>query len=324
MSNARLQQAITAVLAALAVGWALYWLGQEGQRSLALWAALVPLVHAPFLALELIWAGCAARQGPARLEKGGPANATEPLPSLGQWVRAWARETVEGIRVFGWQQPWAHQWQADHLPGEGRRGVLLVHGYLCNRGFWNPWMRRLAQAGIPFVAVSLGPPRAGLDEQMRGLDAAWQRLKASTGMTPLMVGHSMGGLLIRRWLSMQPTDFAVQQEVITLGSPHHGTALARLGQSQAARQMRVQSPLLQEIMRCETESRLQRFTCYWSVCDNVVFPASHATLSGARNIHVPARAHIDLSRSPQVLADVLARLGGEGCPGSKLAQRAQV
>lgn len=224
--------------------------------------------------------------------------AVEPLPGPGPWIRAWGRETAQGIRVFGWQQPWAHRSQADHLPQDSRRGVLLVHGYLCNRGFWNPWMRRLRAAGVPFVAVSLGPPRAGLDEQMQGLHEAWQRLQTRTGVTPLMVGHSMGGLLIRRWLSTQPDAFALQQEVITLGSPHHGTALARLGRSQAARQMRLQSPLLQEIMRCETASRLEKFTCYWSVCDNVVFPASHATLRGARNIHVPGRAHIDLTSAP--------------------------
>lgn len=320
MSNARLQQANTLILATLAAGWALYWLGQEGQRVQACWAGLALLPHAPFLALEMIWAGLLARQSSARLEKGGLPSAVEPLPGWRQWVYAWARETAEGIRVFGWQQPWAHRWQADHLPREGRRGVLLVHGYLCNRGFWNPWMRRLRAAGIPFVAVSLGPPRAGLDEQMQGLDAAWQRLKTSTGVTPLMVGHSMGGLLIRRWLSKQPEAFALQQEVITLGSPHHGTALASLGMSEAARQMRLQSPLLQELMRCETESRLQRFTCYWSVCDNVVFPASHATLLGARNVHVPARAHIELRRAPLVLDDVWARLGLQGDPDS-CAQR---
>lgn len=320
MSNARLQQASTMILAALAVGWVLYWLGQEDHRGQAGWAALALLPHAPFLALEMIWARALSRQASARLEKGGPAMAVEPLPGPGPWIRAWARETAQGIRVFGWQQPWAHRSQADHLPQDSRRGVLLVHGYLCNRGFWNPWMRRLRAAGVPFVAVSLGPPRAGLDEQMQGLHEAWQRLQTRTGVTPLMVGHSMGGLLIRRWLSTQPDAFALQQEVITLGSPHHGTALARLGRSQAARQMRLQSPLLQELMRCETASRLEKFTCYWSVCDNVVFPASHATLRGARNIHVPGRAHIDLTSAPLVLQDVLARVSGQSVPQASATQ----
>lgn len=56
MSNARLQQASTMILAALAVGWVLYWLGQEDHRGQTGWAALALLPHAPFLALEMIWA----------------------------------------------------------------------------------------------------------------------------------------------------------------------------------------------------------------------------------------------------------------------------
>jgi hypothetical protein len=39
----------------------------------------------------------------------------------------------------------------DHLPAEasGRRGVLLVHGFVCNRGLWNPWLQRLQRRVCP-------------------------------------------------------------------------------------------------------------------------------------------------------------------------------
>ena len=49
-------------------------------------------------------------------------------------------------------------------------------------------------------------------------------------------------------------------------------------------------------------------TCYWSVCDNVVFPANSATVPGARNIHLPGLPHVGLAMAAPILDDVLERL----------------
>jgi hypothetical protein len=51
-------------------------------------------------------------------------------------------------------------------------------------------------------------------------------------------------------------------------------------------------------------------TCYWSVCDNVVFPANSATVPGARNIHLPGLPHVGLAMAAPILDDVLERLRG--------------
>jgi triacylglycerol esterase/lipase EstA (alpha/beta hydrolase family) len=100
---------------------------------------------------------------------------------------------------------------------------------------------------------------------------------------------------------------ALEHEVITIGSPHHGTALAMMARSQAARQMQLLSPFLTELARRESPERRSRFTCYWSVCDNIVFPANTATLPGARNVAVPGMPHVALAQAPVIIQDVLSR-----------------
>ncbi len=257
----------------------------------------------------MLWAASVARREAARRAMGQGDSAPQPYPSLWTWLKAWAEEVVASVQTFGWRQPWAHRQWADHLPADskGRQGVLLVHGFVCNRGFWNTWMPRLRAAGVPHVAVSMGPPFADIAVQAQGLQQAWQRLVDATGAPPLLVGHSMGGLAIRHWLSCQPDDVALEHEVITIGTPHHGTALAVMAQSPAAMQMQLLSPFLTGLAAGESAARRSQFTCYWSVCDNIVFPASTATLPAARNIAVHGRAHVALAQAPVILADVLAR-----------------
>ena len=306
ISNARLQQITSLSLLGCALAWLWTW---AGHGAMAPWALVFLVPHVPALAFELCWAAHLARQPSARRAWG--QEQVQAFPGWLQWVRAGWQETWLGLRVFGWQQPWRHARHADHLPADaqGRRGVLLVHGFYCNRGFWNAWMPRLRQAGVPHVAVTLGPPLADIAEQARGLEEARLKLVQATGLEPLLVGHSMGGLVIRSWLATQDDALAERQELITIGSPHHGTALAAWAHSPAALQMRMASPFLQALHDRETPARRRCMTCYWSVCDNVVFPASSATLNGARNIHLPGLPHVGLAMAPAVLQDVLDRVG---------------
>lgn len=295
-------------LAGLALAWVLTC-AQQGHWTQAAWAGLALVPHAPVLALEFFWASQVAREPSTRRAMGADTAPVHPLPHPRQWMSAWWQEVAMGLRVFGWQQPWAHRTHADHLPTDalGRRGVLLVHGFYCNRGFWNSWMPRLRQASIPFVAVTLGPTQAGIAEQARDIEQAVRRLTELTGQAPLLVGHSMGGLVIRSWLASQSDDIALRHEAITIGSPHHGTLLARLARSPAAIDMRQGSDFLSQLMRHENETRRSRLSCYWSVCDNIVFPANTATLAGARNIALLGRPHVGLAQAPEIFEDVLRR-----------------
>jgi triacylglycerol lipase len=49
----------------------------------------------------------------------------------------------------------------------------------------------------------------------------------------------------------------------------------------------------------EPPGRWARFTCFYSHCDNIVFPPSSATLPGADNRHITGTAHVHLADRPE-------------------------
>ena len=51
-----------------------------------------------------------------------------------------------------------------------------------------------------------------------------------------------------------------------------------------------------------------RFVCFWSHCDNIVFPTRSATLPGADNRHLEATPHVRMVYHPDVFAEVMRAL----------------
>ena len=193
----------------------------------------------------------------------------------------------------------------------GRTGVLLLHGYACNRGLWAPWLRQLRAQGVPTVALSLAPAFGRIDDWVPAIEAAVAALTARTGRPPLLVAHSMGGLAARAWLASHAdpaqADARVQR-VVTICTPHHGTWMARFGHTPNARQMRQGHRWLAELAAREPAARRARFTCFYGHADNIVFPASMATLPGADNRHLAGVAHVAMAFRPEVFNEVLRLL----------------
>ena len=281
---ARLQQFTTLSLIFGAVGWALYFLDQ-GEATWA-WAGalLILLGYAMFLGVEFLLL--------ASVQRGD----TTPQPTARQLFGAWWAEVLTAPQVFCWRQPFRSRAEPDSLPSsaQGTRGVVLVHGFVCNRALWNPWMAKLRAAQVPFVAVNLEPLFGSIDHYVNIIEQAVRHIEKITGLPPVLVAHSMGGLAVRAWLSASAGDARVHH-VITIGTPHHGTWLARFGQTANGRQMRMGSAWLKNLARQEPPQRFAKFTCCYSHCDNIVFPSTTATLPGAENIHVPGTAHVHLA-----------------------------
>jgi triacylglycerol esterase/lipase EstA (alpha/beta hydrolase family) len=170
-------------------------------------------------------------------------------------------------------------------------------------------MERLEERKIPFVAVNLEPAFGSIDQYVPTIEAGVMRLFALGCARPLVVAHSMGGLAVRAWLRACQGDHRVHS-VVTIGSPHAGTALARFGFSRNTRQMRRGGPWLNALEASESPQRRALFTCYYGHCDNIVVPASTAMLVGADNRHIPGVAHVHLAFQPQIVDDVLARVDG--------------
>jgi len=299
---ARLQQTLVACAAAAALIWlwwfwaSSHWLGVAG-------ALLILLGYAVVLALEFVMA--------ARVSRGDPL----PTASAATLVGAWWREVLTAPQVFCWRQPF--RWRA--LPDthaalvdrHGRPAVVFVHGFLCNRGFWLPWMRELRAQGIPYTSVNLEPVFGSIADYIPLLDAAVSRAERLTGVPPILVCHSMGGLAARAWLVRAHRAGRRVHSVITMGTPHHGTWLGRFGLGANSQQMQPSHDWLATLAADEanaTAAPFERFICWYSNADNIVFPASTAMLPGADNRHVPGVAHVALAFHPRVMAESLAIL----------------
>ena len=290
---ARLQQATTFGALLVAALWAwLCW--RAGYPAWAVAGAfLVVGGYALVLALEFAL---------LRL-----AHGNDPTPRAGaaQLLRAWWGEVRAAPTVFCWRQPFRSQRWPDLLPAnaQDRRGVLLVHGFVCNRGLWNPWLKRLHAAQVPVIAVNLEPVFGSIDEYIPAIEAAVLRLQQCTGLAPVIVAHSMGGLAVRRWWSEHGNNTRVHR-AITIGTPHHGTWLARFAMTRNSRQMRQLSGWLQTMSARETAGRAARCTCFYSHCDNIVFPAATATLPGADNRHLHGVAHVHMADHAEPWAEL--------------------
>lgn len=283
----------------LVLGWLLAsaaWLAWAWPRSLALalggWAIAA--------STSLAWLGL-------QFVLMRRINRRDATPAAGRWalLRAWWLEALTCTWVFGWLQPFAHRQQPDWLPPTptGQRGVVLVHGFLCNRGVWLPWLPELRARGHAYVALTLEPAFGSVDDYVAAIDTAMRQVQAATGLPPVLVGHSMGGLAARAWLRTlaQPPAQRVHR-ILTLGTPHHGTWPARFSHTTNGMQMRLNSPWLQALAASEGAAQRALFSCWYSDCDNIVYPTRSATLDGADNHLLHGLGHVHMVYAPQVRA----------------------
>ncbi|HEU4458981.1 MAG TPA: permease [Methylibium sp.] len=290
-----LRAALVALVFWASVGFAVCAsLGRPGLGALV--AALVlcgPMLVLGFEFLVLL----AVRRGDAST----PATGFELL-------RAWVGECGWSARVFWWQQPFRSRRWPDRLGPPGRRGIVFVHGYVCNRGFWNPWLARCHAEARPFVAVNLEPVFADIEAYVPALEAAIAAMQQATGLAPVVVAHSMGGLVLRAWRCATPDSDQRAHRFVTIGTPHQGTWIARWSRTPNARAMRRGSDWLGGLLARETEGKTAGRSCFWGHADNIVMPPSTAIWPGAVAHHLRATAHVAMAFQPEVFAEVFGAL----------------
>ena len=229
-------------------------------------------------------------------------------------ITAWWLEFLAGVWTFGWNQPFRSNRYKDSIanPSEFERGLIFVHGFVCNRGIWNGWLENCGKRGTSFIAINLGSPFATIDAYKPALNGAVARMSEATQLAPVIVAHSMGGLAVRAWLADQPGHQPPRvHQVVTVATPHSGTWLARFSAARNAKQMKIGSPWLRALEERETPAALARFVCFWSDCDNIVLPSAHARLNGAENRFLPGTPHVAMVNHPDIRAAVFGMLGVE-------------
>ena len=192
--------------------------------------------------------------------------------------------------------------------GGDARPVLLIHGIACNRAIWRPWLRRLQATGFqPIRAVDLEPLFGDIDAYAdRVADELRSMQTRCGGARVTVIAHSMGGLVARAALSRVGPD--VIRQIVTLGSPHHGTVIARLFPWRLARQMRPGSAWLRALRARQAPPFAVPFTSIYSLQDNLIVPARSAALAGARLYELQGLGHMGMVGSPRSIDCAVAAL----------------
>lgn len=193
--------------------------------------------------------------------------------------------------------------------------VLLIHGYGCNSGYWHALSKPLMNAHVTHHAINLEPVFGDIDHYAPMIHRAVEALCAETGHTRIIVvAHSMGGLATRAYMREHGNGRIAQ--LITLGTPHHGTGIANFGFGMNCRQMHWRgdavngkpSQWLRKLDESESAATRARIVSIYSHHDNIVSPQISSHLDGARNIEYQGIGHVMLALHPLIHARVLAEI----------------
>jgi triacylglycerol esterase/lipase EstA (alpha/beta hydrolase family) len=188
-------------------------------------------------------------------------------------------------------------------------GVLFVHGYFGNRANWLGFLDDAAARGYRCEAITLDGIARPIDSHVGAIAAAVGALEARGAARVAIVAHSMGGLVVRAaLLDLDPGRVA---HVITLGTPHQGTAAARFGRGANVVQMRVGSDWLASLEARERDRPSVPCTAVFSYHDDVVYPQTGACLADAECIALGGIGHVSLLYDRgvrRIVLDVLDRV----------------
>lgn len=197
------------------------------------------------------------------------------------------------------------------LPTEGRAHppVLLLHGFIDNRSVFLLLRRSLHRHGWRHIeALNYSPLTCDLRKAAELLSRHVEEVCARTGHRRVdIVGHSLGGLIARYYVQRLGGDTRVRT-VITLGTPHSGTAVAPLMSAHPiVRQMRPDSEVIAELSLPAPHCRTH-FVAFWSEEDRVMVPATTARINHpdlrAFNVHVAGVGHLALPVNGTVAAGI--------------------
>ncbi len=170
--------------------------------------------------------------------------------------------------------------------------VLLVHGIGDTQRVFDPMAAYLRDRGWTVHALDLVPNNGspGLDILAEQVQHYSQHHLAGVAKLDL-IGFSMGGLVSRYYVQRLGGAARVQR-FITISTPHNGTWLAHFRPTRGIRQMRPNSPFLQDLNKTVAQDLAAiAFTSLWTPYDLMILPARSSQLGLGQDIQIPAWTH---------------------------------
>jgi triacylglycerol lipase len=285
----------------IAAGYALVSFAGWDWRVAALASFVFALaLRALGIAATIMLAGCQSSPAPS-----------EHRLSLTGWLKLFLSELGAYIVIFNLYHPFeellAGEEKLQPMP-PGRLPVLLLHGYVCNRGAMLPLRRYLQTRGINAYSCNLEPAYTDIDGNADALARRIGEICNASGAGKLIiVAHSMGGLAARAYLRKYGGVHVAK--LITLGTPHQGTATARLAAGKNGRQMVPGNAWLQ---RLNEAAPAVPVVSVFSYHDNFVVPQLSAVLAGAKLVPLSGMGHLAMPFSRRVREIVVQELIAAG------------
>lgn len=192
-------------------------------------------------------------------------------------LRSLARYCVTEIYSFSilyfWYQLIDHA-EKKESPEVGQKHAILLHGYMCNNGFWNVLQKQLVESGVTASFVEFSAPFNSIDEYVSKIRREVERVKYLNEQAEIyLVSFSMGGLAARKFLSESP-NFNIRH--FSINTPHQGTYLASISywltRAKNCYQMMPNSLWLDQLVKSERGIETVSFAIR-SLHDSIVIPA---------------------------------------------------
>ncbi len=201
--------------------------------------------------------------------------------------------------------------------------IIMVHGVIDNHSIFTVLRRSLSRRGFGrVISLNYSPLTDDIRRVSRRLAMLVESVCRETGYERVhIVGHSMGGVIARHYVQSMGGDARVHT-LVTMGSPHAGTAYAKVFPHSLARQLRPNSEFVQELNKPAPGCRT-RMIAIWSDLDQVIIPQRNARIVhpdlNSRNVFLRGVGHMSLPVNGRAVHEICTALSHLDTDGTTLA-----
>ena len=230
-------------------------------------------------------------------------------PALGilGWIDFYKETLLGAYKLLWWSVRGAFQAGPRRPEGEPTgRLVLCVHGLFMNSSSMWGIRQRLESRGRPTRGVFMGVPLPTPMTYLQPLARVMRELAREFPEEGFdIVAHSIGGVMIREVLRQNPGLADKIHQIVTLGAPHHGTAVVRwIKFGPIYTMLSLQSQYLQELDDFRILAPQAVATTVGSLHDLVVYPVEACHLEDTRQVSLETISHLGLMTQKRALDEV--------------------